>query len=48
MYWHYRLTNIELYIIFFITSEAAEKLMHEITWLILTDRTPKCRIIFYG
>jgi len=30
------------------TFEAAEKLMHEITLLILTDRTPKSRIIFYG
>jgi hypothetical protein len=30
------------------TFEAAEKLMNEVTLLILTGRTPKNRKIFYG
>jgi len=39
---------MQLFIIFFMTFEAAVKLMDKIALLILTDRTPKSRIIFYG
>jgi len=39
---------MQLFIILFMTFEAAEKPMHEITLFILTDRKPETRITCNG
>jgi hypothetical protein len=47
MYRHYKLTHMQLFTILTMTFEA-ENLMHSVTLLILTDRTPHSRIIVNG